>query len=76
MGYEVKVGDLKIETLGTEHFCTVCSSFTMKCYRHHRSGNLFVIKVNVLGEDPVFLLLSRGEFKKVNSVKVEKSSEV
>jgi len=69
--YEIKVGQLNIEVLGAEHYCTVCSEFTWKCYRRHRSGNLYVLKVSILPEEPVLLLLSRGEFKKIDSLKVE-----
>jgi hypothetical protein len=68
---EIKVGDLKIEALGTEYFCTICNEFSLECYKRQRGGNLFVLKVSVPNEEPLFLLLSRGHFKKVNSVKLE-----
>jgi len=71
MEYEIKIGQLKIDVLGAEHYCTVCSEFTWKCYRRHRSGNFYVLRVSIHSEEPVLLLLSRGEFKEINSLKVE-----
>ena len=67
----VNVGELSIEILGTEHFCTVCDVFSWYCHARHRSGNLFVLRVSVPYKNPVLLLLSRGEFKEIKSVNVQ-----
>ena len=69
--HKVAIGDLTIEVLGKEHYCTVCDRFSWHCYTRHRSGDLFVLRVSVPYEKPALLLLSRGEFKKVKTLKVE-----
>ena len=64
----MSIGEVKIEVLGTEHYCTVCDTFSWYCYKLHRGGNLYILRISVPYEEPVLLLLSRGEFKEVKSV--------
>jgi hypothetical protein len=68
---KIEIGELKIEVIGTEHYCTVCDKFTWKCYTLHRSGNLFILRVGASGENPILMLLSRGEFKEINSIEIK-----
>jgi hypothetical protein len=71
-----ELGELKIELLGTEHYCTVCDKFSWKCYYRHRSGNLFILRVGLrdgaLVKDTALMILNRGEFKEINSVDLHK----
>ncbi|MCC6005760.1 MAG: hypothetical protein LM590_15580 [Thermofilum sp.] len=72
METSISVGEVKIEVLGAEHFCTVCDAFSWRCHSRHRSGNLFVLRVSVPYKEPVLFLISRGEFKEVRSVNVQR----
>jgi hypothetical protein len=71
METSISVGEVKIEVLGTEHFCTVCNTFSWYCHARHRSGDLFVLKVSVPYKEPIFFLLSQGEFKEIKSINVQ-----
>ena len=71
METSISVGEVKIEVLGTEHFCTVCGAFSWHCHARHRSGDLFVLRVSVPYREPVLFLLSQGEFKEIKSVNVQ-----
>jgi hypothetical protein len=67
----VSVGELSIEVIGTEHFCTVCDAFSWYCYARHRSGVLFILRVSVPYREPALFLLSQGEFKEIKSINVQ-----
>jgi hypothetical protein len=66
------IGDLTIEVLGREHFCTVCDRFSWRCFSRHRSGILYILRVSASYEKPALLLLSQGEFKEIRTLKVER----
>jgi hypothetical protein len=68
---EINIGEIKIEVLSTEHYCTVCDTFSWRCHARHRSGNLFILRFSIPYKEPVFFLLSEGEFKEIRSVNVQ-----